>query len=67
MACALVVQAVAVAEFGPLGAGADGDVAGRQIDDGGRNEKRRDAARTVLEQVLCSRSMTSNPPMPLPM
>ena len=40
MACALVVQAVAVAEFGPFRAGPDRNIAGRQIDDGGGNEER---------------------------
>src|ERR1039458_2866942 len=82
MECELVVQAVAVAEFGPfapagtamderegvangmragstgsgggrirtLRPGADGDVAGGEVDDGRRNEERRDAAGTMLEQ-----------------
>ncbi len=36
----------------PFGAAADGNIARRQIDDGGRNKKRRDAPRPVLEQRL---------------
>src|SRR5579862_1487415 len=34
-----------------FGAGADGDVAGSEIDDGGGNEKRRDAVRTLFEEI----------------
>ena len=52
MECALVVQAVAVAELGPLAPIADGDVAGGQIDDGGRDKERRDAARPLFQQDL---------------
>ncbi len=51
MEWALVVQAVAVAEFGPFRAGADGNVARGQVDDGSRNEKRRDAAGAFFEQI----------------
>ena len=67
MECALVVQAVAVAEFGPFAPV--------------RMETCPDARLTMVagmkngemrpgpfsSSVLCSRSMTSNPPMPLPM
>ena len=49
MAWAPVVQAVAGAVFGPLRPGANRDVARRQVDDGGGNEKRRDAPRAVIE------------------
>ena len=52
MEWALVVQAVAVAEFGPFGAAPNGYIAGSQVDDRGRNKKRRDAPRTVLQQGL---------------
>ncbi len=35
---------------GPLGPVANGHLAGGQVDDGGRNEKRRDLARAALEE-----------------
>ena len=38
--------------IGALGAEADGDLAGGEIDDGGRDEKRRDLAGTAREQRL---------------
>jgi hypothetical protein len=67
MECALVVQAVAVAEFGPFAPV--------------RMETWPDAKLTIVagmkkgemrdgpfsSRILCSRSITSNPPMPLPM
>ena len=52
IACAEAEQAVQVAEFGPLGAEPDGDLAGGQVDDGGGNEERGDAPRTAFEQRL---------------
>ena len=51
MECALVVQAVQVASFGPLALMANADLAGSEIDDGRRNEERRDLARAAVEQV----------------
>ncbi len=67
MECALVVQAVAVAEFGPLAplrmeTYPDARlimVAGMK-----NGEMRRGPCSS---RVWCSRSITSNPPMPLPM
>jgi len=50
-----------------LGSGPDGYVTGSEVDDGGRNEERRYAAGPFSSRVLYSRSMTSNPPIPLPM
>ena len=66
-ACAEAEHAVAVAEFGPLRAVANGDVAGSQVDDRRGNEKRGDACRDrPADSLECSRSITSNPPMPDP-
>ena len=48
MECALVVQAVAVASIGALGAEAHGDMSGCQVHDGGGNEERRNLARARL-------------------
>ena len=52
IACADAEHAVHVAEFGPLGAEPDRHLAGRQVDDGRRDEERRDLARAALEQRL---------------
>ena len=52
MECALVVQAVAVAEFGSARAAADGNVTRCQVNNGGRDEKRRDAPRALFQQDL---------------
>ena len=51
MEWALEVQAVQVASFGPLALIADADVSGGQVDDGRRNEKRRDLARPAVQQA----------------
>ena len=52
IACADAEQAVQVAEVRSLGAEPDRDLAGREIDDRRRNEKRRDLARAAFEQRL---------------
>ena len=51
MECALVVQAVQVASFGPFGVVANADLPGGEIDDGRGNEERRDLARAAVQQV----------------
>ena len=61
-----MVHAVAVASFGPLASVLHGDMPGGEVDDGGRNKERRNLARAAFQQAVCSRSMTSNPPMPEP-
>ena len=50
MEWALVVQAVAVASFGPLAPNAHGNVSGGEVDDGGGNEEGRDLARSAFEE-----------------
>ena len=57
MAWALVVQAVQVAEFGPLGPGADGDPARGQVHDRGGDEEGADPARARrFMQRRCARA-----------
>ena len=67
MACALVVQAVAVAEFGPLAPMRmeTYPLARLMMVAGMKNGEIRPGP--FSSRILCSRSMTSNPPMPLPM
>ncbi len=50
-----------------LGAEADRHLSGRQVDDGGRDEERRDRRGPPSSSALCSRSMVMKPPMPEPM
>jgi len=62
--CALVVQAVAVAEFGPW-APQRMETGPTQVNDGGWNEERREAPGAVLEQrSRCSRSIHFEPADP---
>ena len=67
MECALVVQAVAVAEFGPLAPVRmeTWPEARLMMVAGMKNGEMRRGP--CSSRILCSRSMTSNPPMPLPM
>ena len=51
MECALVVQAVAVASIGPLGAVPDAHMPGRQVHDGRRNKERGNLARAAVQHV----------------
>ena len=56
MECALVVQAVAVASFGPLAPKRMRDMPGGKVNDRGRNKERRDLARAAFEQGLSVRA-----------
>ncbi len=68
MACADAVHAVHVAEVRPLGAEADRDLPGRQVDDGAEGMKNGEILRGPPSRyAMCSRSMVVNPPMPEPM
>ena len=51
----------------PLRAQPDRHLAGREIHDGREDEEWRDAVGPRSSSTRCSRSITSNPPMPLPM
>ena len=66
-ACAPVVQAVATAEFGPFAPRrTDTKPAARlMMDDRMKNGETRSGPRS--SRMRCSRSITSNPPIPLPM
>ena len=67
MACAPVVQAVATAEFGPFAPSRTETcpAARLMIEERMKNGDTRSGPRS--SRVRCSRSITSNPPIPLPM
>ena len=67
MACAPVVQAVATAEFGPLAPNRTDTCPAARLTIDERMKKGETRSGPRSSSSRCSFSMTSNPPMPLPM